>query len=115
MIRKLLGALFGGNSGDSLAGKALDLASEHIEDKDRLNELLNKTLDQENQLEIARLNASTIPWVDATHKMIRPLMWLSVIAFYAYCSVNSINIEFDELALLCAGPGAYTMLKGRGR
>lgn len=115
MIGKILGFLFGGNSGNSLAGKALDLASENIEDKDKLNELYVQAMEQNNKLEIARLQASTIPWVDALHKMMRPIMWLSVIAFYIYAKIQDIEVSIEELALLCSGPGVYTLMKGRGR
>ena len=113
MFKTILGWLFGG--GGSTVNKALDLASEHIEDKDKLNALYVQAMQQANQVEIARLQASTIPWVDALHKMMRPLMWCSVIGFYVYSKVKGIDVSIEELALLSSGPGVYTLMKGRGR
>lgn len=106
-----LQTLFGGGAVKS----AIDLAGQYIEDKDERNKMITRLVEMQAQEEIARLNAKTIPWVDAVHKMMRPFLWLAVIGVWGYCKANAIAVDLDELTLMAAGPGVYTILKGRGR
>jgi hypothetical protein len=104
----ILSTVFGG--GKTIT-KALDLAKEYVEDKDKRNELA---------VEIIRIQAkadsvSTVPWVDAVHKMGRQLLWFCVIGFYVYSWNKGKPIDLETLALLAGGPGLYTLMKGKGR
>lgn len=91
--------------------KAIGLASEHIEDKDKRNELVVELVRIQAQTDIA----ATIPWVDAIHKMGRQLMWWGVIGAWLYAKSKGIAIDIGELVALITGPAAYTLLKGRGQ
>ena len=99
----------------NLFSDAKDLASEYIEDPDKRNELnamLNKMQEQTYQLE---LQTKTIPWVDALHKMSRPI--ISVITVVTAGIVIGINPDIDMMKLLAGGgPAAiYTLIKGTGK
>jgi hypothetical protein len=98
---------------------AKDLASEYIEDPDKRNELVAKINAAQNATYQLELQTKTIPWVDALHKMSRPL--ISVITIITAGVVVSINPELDIVNLLTvigggAAPAtAYTILKGKGQ
>lgn len=102
--------LFGSSSGTSVVGKSLELADQYIEDKDKKNELAVRLIESAQKAD----SVQTVPWVDAVHKMGRQLLWFTVIGVYMYCKIKSIPIDISEIALLCAGPGAYTLMKGKG-
>lgn len=98
----------------NLFSDAKDLASEYIEDPDKRNELnamLNKMQEQTYQLE---LQTKTIPWVDALHKMSRPI--ISVVTVITFGIVLGLNPEIDIIKLLSSGGVAalYTAMKGKG-
>ncbi|GAA4650825.1 hypothetical protein GCM10023116_31080 [Kistimonas scapharcae] len=101
-------------------GKVIDLASEAITDKDKLNELnhaydmaeseLKKMLEETYRQE---LGTKTIPWVDALHKMGRQLFGYAGygLAFYM------VSQGYDPMAAMAAiAPGGiYSYVKGRGK
>ena len=101
-----------------LFDNAIDLASEAIEDKDKLNALKAKLSEIKEHTYQLELQTQTIPWVDALHKMSRPI--ISVVTVVTAGIVISLNPELDIMKLLTAiGGGAlpagiYTMIKGRG-
>ena len=97
-----------------LFSKAGDLASEAIEDKDKRNEL-NSVLEQlKQQVYIQEIQTKTIPWVDALHKMSRPL--ISMVAIMTAGVVITLNPDIDLMKLLAGGGPAvlYTAIKGKG-
>ena len=97
---------------------AKDLVSEYIEDPDKRNELVAKIDAAQQATYQMELQTKTIPWVDALHKMSRPL--ISVITVITAGVVVSINPELDIMNLLTVIGGgsvpatAYTVLKGKG-
>jgi len=103
--------LFGSSSGTSVVSKSLELADQFVEDKDKKNELAVRLIESAQKADATQ----TIPWVDAIHKMGRQLMWMGVIGVFVYCKIKQIPIDISELAMLCAGPGAYTLMKGKGQ
>lgn len=103
----VIGSLFSSRTVEGV----IDLAKEKIEDVDKSNNLIVDIL----KIEAQRDAVSTIPIVDGIHKMGRQLLWYAVIGFYVYAKTHGIPVDLDELALLCSGPGLYTLLKGRGR
>ncbi|KEQ19184.1 hypothetical protein [Endozoicomonas numazuensis] len=100
--------------------KVIDLASEAITDQDKLNafkheadmasaelrQMLEETYRQE-------LQTTTVPWVDALHKMGRQVMsYLGYgLAFYM------VHQGYDPMAAMAAlAPGGiYNYVKGRGK
>ena len=103
--------LFGAGDGTSVVSKSLDLASEHIEDVDKRNDLAVRVIEKSLQAN----DAKTIPWVDAVHKMGRQLMMFALMLMYYFSWKSGNPIPVEELALLAAGPGVYTLLKGKGK
>ena len=97
-----------------LFNKAGDIASEAIEDVDKRNEL-NTALEQlKQEVYIQELQTKTIPWVDALHKMARPI--ISLVTVVSFALVIHFNPEVDIVKLLSSGGVAalYTAIKGRG-
>lgn len=103
--------LFGGEAAAGATEKALELAGRFIEDPAKRAEFAVRIL----EAEAARDAAPTVPWVDALHKLGRQLLWFAVIGLYGWSWHTGRPIDLDALALLAAGPGVYTILKGRGR
>lgn len=116
VLSTVVGAIFGG-SGGGFASKALDLASEKMLDQDKLNDLITRVIEAQLQLDIAKAQTKTIPWVDALHKMFRPMYWLLFtigIFVFAYLQINL--EEYEKYFLLASGGGGlYTLMKGRGK
>lgn len=94
---------------------AKDLASEYIEDPDKRNELKAMLDKMEIQTYQIALQTKTIPWVDALHKMSRPI--ISVVTIITIGIVISINPEIDIVKLMSGGLPAvvYTLIKGKGQ
>jgi len=116
VVSNIVGALFGG-SGGGFASKALDLASEKMVDPDKLNDLITRVIEAQLQLDIAKAQTKTIPWVDETHKMFRPMYWLlftATIFVFAYLEIDLAAYE-KYFLLASGGGGLYTLLKGRGK
>lgn len=104
IISEAAGWLFGGSNS---VEKSLDLASQYIEDKDQRNQIIGQI--------IAADMARTVPWVDALHKMGRQMM----IVFLMYIYWDSVKaghpLDMETFLTIAAGPGAYILLKGKGR
>jgi hypothetical protein len=98
---------------------AKDLASEYIEDPDKRNELVAKIDAAQHATYQMELQTKTIPWVDALHKMSRPI--ISVITVITAGVVVTVNPEIDIVELIAVIGGgslpatAYTVLKGKGQ
>lgn len=67
------------------------------------------------QIYITELQTSTIPVVDAFHKMGRLLTIFAQLWFYFYCVSHNIEITKELVAGVSGVAGAYTLIKGRGR
>ena len=98
-----------------IIGKAGDIASEAIEDKDKLNELNAKLAEIKEQVYMTELNTKTIPWVDAIHKMGRQI--LSLLNLIVPAGLLYVQPDIDPLALAAiVGPsGIYNYIKGKGK
>ncbi len=98
--------------------KVADLVSEIVVDKDKkiaIDAELKKLKDQVYMME---LQTKTIPWVDAIHKMSRPIMALASTVAPVIVLVFVPDIPIESLAVVMSGsvPAAiYTKLKGKGR
>lgn len=99
--------------------KVIDLASEAITDKDKLNQFQHEAAMARTELQQSleetyrqELHTKTIPWVDALHKMGRQVMsYLGYgLAFYM------VHQGYDPMAAMAAlAPGGiYNYVKGRG-
>lgn len=100
--------------------KVVDLASEAITDKDKLNGFkheasmasaeLQRMMEQTYRQELATV---TVPWVDALHKMGRQLM-----SFAGYgLALYMVHKGYEPMAAIAAiTPGSiYSYIKGRGQ
>ena len=116
VLSKIVSAAFGGGEG-GFASKALDLASEKLLDQDKLNDLITRVIEAQLQLDIAKAQTKTIPWVDALHKMFRPMYWLLfTIAIFIFAYLEIPLEAYEKYFLLASGGGGlYTLMKGRGK
>ena len=95
------------------------LGGELIEDKDKATAFRFKTLELENRLALSMSESKTIPWVDALHKMSRPM--LGMITTLAPCVILIIHPDMPIEKLIAAVVGGagvsglYTVMKGRGK
>lgn len=78
----------------------VDLGSEYIVDKDKLIEFQYKASKLQAGITNKLLETSTVPWVDATIKILvalntfsRPVGGALMTAFAAYCVINNIDID----------------------
>ncbi len=93
--------------------KVTDLVSEVVEDKDARNRINAKLEELRQQVYMAELNTSTVPWVDALHKMSRTIISLSSIAAGVYLAGEGASLE--QMAAAVAPGGIYNWVKGRGK
>lgn len=103
--------------GGSTVGKALDIALEKTEDVDKRNALLMEYMRMKEETERARFAVVTVPWVDAFHKISRPL--LGMLAMIGVFVAAFLHIDLSPYAEYLAGAGGlsglYIMAKGKGR
>lgn len=101
--------------GGQLIDRAAEVAKEYIEDPDLRNKVISEIIKADTQLKVARTNAKTIPWVDATHKMGRVILGSLLMIVFMVLRLNDVDVDLGELSLMAAPAGMYTLLKGRGR
>lgn len=84
----------------------IGLASEYIPDKDKQAEFQLKAKKYEHDLLSTILETTTVPWVDATVKILialnamwRPIAGAAMTAFGAYAHVNGIDIPVELHAM----------------
>jgi len=97
-----------------LFDKTTDLISEAIEDPDKRNEINGNIEKLKQERYTLELQTKTVPWVDALHKMTRPIgTWIS----YALCAYMVHSGVTDPIALgACFAPGGiYNYIKGKGK
>lgn len=89
--------------GDAFEG-FFDLASELITDKDKLAEFNLEGMKIQSSIQLALIKQKTVPWVDATVKLMyalndliksnyRPIGGLAMTAFAAYCQIKNISLD----------------------
>ena len=99
--------------------KTIDVVSEHVEDKDKKNEIIGG-LQQSKQLvdkimHLAELQTKTIPWIDGLHKMGRQILNLVTVIAVVVLLLCGKTIT-PEVALILGGPNmAYQIIKGKGK
>jgi hypothetical protein len=88
-----------------------------VEDKDKKNEIFLKMAEMQNQLNIVLMQLKTVPWVDATVKLLfafrdlvlpllRPVVGALMTGYAAYAETNGINLSpVVQAALAAAFPG----------
>jgi len=100
-----------------LFGKATDLISEAVVDKDKRNEIFGALEEIRYVAYMTELGTKTIPWVDALHKMGRQIQVYALVGMGFYCMY--MDIDFDKLkwvVMLVGGPSlVYQFLKGKGK
>ncbi len=93
--------------------KGLDLVSEYVEDKDKANEIKKEITLAAGEIYRTELATTTVPWVDALHKMGRQITsYLGYgLAFYM------VKEGFDPMAVMAAvAPGGlYAVFKDKGK
>lgn len=99
----------------NLGDKVVDLASEFITDKDKLNEFKHKYQEMSHEEYLTELKTKTIPWVDALHKMGRQVQTYIVMGMVFGLSIYGIEIS-PAMAALLGGPAmVYSAVKGKGK
>lgn len=143
ILKSIFGGMLGlatSKSDGSVVGKALDIAAEKVVDVDKLAQLLAGIIQQQQQLDAApswvqaikdvtaqtpasvRIAVAAWIWGDVAHKLARTVLWLAVIGASVFIIYQKAKAghpvsqdDITTIALLAAGPGAYTLLKGVGR
>lgn len=94
--------------------KVIDIVDKYVPDKDLAAELKSKLELGAQNVYLTELATKTVPWVDALHKMIRPIGTLSGYGLCAYMIHQGIT---DPIALAaCFAPGGvYNFVKGKGK
>lgn len=115
-IGRMIGrAILGGGGAGGLVEHAASVAKEYIEDPDVRNQVIQKIIEADTQLKIERTKATTIPWVDALHKMSRVILAAMLMSVYLVLKLLGIDVELTELVTVAAPAGLYTVMKGRGK
>lgn len=94
--------------------KVADIVDKAVLDKDMANNLKGEILKLGEQVYLQELSTKTVPWVDALHKMTRPIgTWIS----YGLCAYMVHTGITDPIALAaCFAPGGiYNFVKGKGK
>lgn len=108
-------ALLTGNT----ASKALDIVLEKTVDVDKRNALVMQFLTMKEETRRAELARTTIPWVDAVHKMGRQIFWLAtttgVLVLIGIGRGEELLRYASVLDTSVLGGALYTLLKGKGR
>jgi len=98
---------------------ALGLVKKPIEDSLKIIDQLVTDKDEAGRLKarvyMTELQTSTVPIVDAVHKMGRQItMWLQM-GFYFYCVTHEVEISRELVSGVSGVAGLYTLMKGRGK
>ena len=88
--------------------KGFDLVDKMVIDQDQANDLKAK-------MYMMELQTSTIPIVDAIHKLGRQGLALLQIVFYLYALHKNWPITPELVAGVSGATGIYTIAKGRGK
>ena len=100
--------------------KVVDLASELIEDKDKLNQFQHEATMAGKELQKMaedtyrkELDTQTVPWVDALHKMGRQITGYLCIGLSFYMVYE--GYDFQAVMAAMAPGGIYAWQKGKGK
>jgi len=90
------------------AERSAKVVDDLVIDKDLANRL-------KADMYLAELNAKTVPWVDALHKMGRQLLAWGQVGFYAWASATGVEITMELVTGVSGATGLYTIAKGGGK
>jgi len=96
-----------------------DIVKQAVTDKDMQNQILGNLKQIEmtvsKDIYLAALNTKTVPWVDALHKMSRPLLSITCVVGAVLLMLLGHEIT-PTVALILGGPtSVYTIIKGKGQ
>lgn len=98
-------------------GKLFGVVDQLVEDKDKKNEIILKMAELQNQLSVQLVQTQTVPWVDATVKILfavrdiviplfRPLISAAMAVYIVYAETNGITMSpMVEALFASAFPG----------
>lgn len=98
-------------------GSLFGVVDQLVEDKDKKNEIILKMAELQNQLSVQLVQTQTIPWVDATVKLLfavrdiilplfRPVIASAMAAYVVYAETNGIILSpMVEAVFAGAFPG----------
>lgn len=92
--------------------KVVDVVAEVVEDKDQRNRINAEIETLRQQVYMAELNAKTIPWVDALHKMQRGILSVFSMGIGAYLVHK--GADAGSIAAIVGPAGIYNFVKGKG-
>lgn len=98
--------------------KVADLVSEIVVDKDKKIAIDAELKKLKDKVYMVELQTKTIPWVDAIHKMSRPIIAIASTIAPGIVLVLVPDIPIEKLMIVMSGsvPAAiYTKMKGKGR
>ncbi|AJQ92251.1 hypothetical protein [Gynuella sunshinyii] len=93
-------------------GKAAERAAKVIDDLVTDKDLANRL---RAEVYMTELQAQTVPWVDAVHKMGRQFLAYAQIGFYAWAVAHGVEINAELVAGVSGVAGIYAIAKGRGQ
>ncbi len=110
-ILSTIGSFLFGNSAGSVVETAANIIGKHIVDKDKKSAAIVSVIEAYQ----TSANTKTMPWADAIHKLGRQLLQFLLIGFYIYAWHIGKTIPIADLITIAAGPGLYTLMKGKGQ
>ena len=99
----------------SAFSKTTDIIKEAVTDKDKQNEILGHMDAMRQEAYLVELATTTVPWVDALHKMGRQI--LTVFSMVMPLIALKIAPDVDPMIILgmVAPNGVYNYVKGKGK
>jgi hypothetical protein len=91
------------------------LAKELIPDKDKQSQFIAALEAMKSQVYMAELATTTIPWVDALHKMGRQIINVLMIGSIVLLKMYDIDLDPWEVMALGGGNAVYQYIKGKGK
>ena len=95
-----------------------DIIKEVVVDKDKQNAILENLevikLAMDKELYLAELKTTTVPWVDALHKLARSILNVVVVIAVVTLMLMGKTITPEVALLLGGGNVAYQLIKGIG-
>lgn len=93
--------------------KAVGIVSEYVEDKDATNKIIFELENLKQQVYITELNAKTVPWVDALHKMGRQILSLLSLIIPGALIYYKPDVDPAAIMAMVAPGGVYNYIKGK--
>ena len=91
------------------------LAKELIPDKDKQSQFIGALEAMKAQVYMAELATTTVPWVDALHKMGRQILNLCTILAIVLLKMYDVDLDAWEVMAMGGGNAVYQYVKSRGK